>query len=114
MEDVIVAAVLLFIAAGLLVIAVFSFREKGFLLNNAYIYASPEERVKMDKKPYYRQSAWVFLCLSVTLLLSGTALLTGWERLYPLSSVLMAAAVVYAVVSAVRIEKNRKADSSGT
>ena len=107
-DEIIVACVLLFIAAGLLVISVFSFREKGFLLNNAYLYAFPEERERMDKKPYYRQTAWVFLCLSVSLLLLSTALLTGWEWMYPWTGVCMAVAVVYAVLSAVRIEKSKK------
>ena len=39
-------------AAGvLLVLAVIHFAERGFLLNNAYIYASLKERENMDKKP---------------------------------------------------------------
>ena len=28
-----------------------SFREKGFLFNNAYLYATEEERKTMNKKP---------------------------------------------------------------
>ena len=108
MDEIIVACVLLIIAAGLLVISVFSFREKGVLLNNAYLYASPEEREHMIRKPYYRQTAWVFLCLSVAFLLMGTALLTGWEWLYTGTGVCMAVAVAYAVLSAVRIEKSKK------
>ena len=54
---------LTFLAAGvLLVLAVIHFAERGFLLNNAYIYASLKERENMDKKPYSRQSAIVFCC----------------------------------------------------
>ena len=54
----IVIAIVIFAIAGLLLFfAIRSFTERGFLLNNAYIYATKEERETMDKKPYYRQSA---------------------------------------------------------
>ena len=41
------------------------FNEKGFLFNNAYIYASKQEREVMDKKPHYRQSGIVFLMVGI-------------------------------------------------
>ena len=53
----ITASLVFIIAAILAVVSIRSFQNKGFLFNNAYIYASKEERGKMDKKPYYRQSA---------------------------------------------------------
>lgn len=63
-----------------LVISIMSFQEKGFLFNNAYIWASKREREKMDKKPHYRQSAVVFglsallfLCMAIEVILQ-----TGW------------------------------------
>ena len=53
-----VTSIILFVVAGvLLLMAVIHFLEKGFLFHNAYIYASPEERKTMSKKPYYRQTA---------------------------------------------------------
>ena len=60
----ITASLVFIIAAILAVVSIRSFQNKGFLFNNAYIYASKEERGKMDKKPYYRQSAIVFCILS--------------------------------------------------
>ena len=107
MEEIIVACLLLLIAAGLLLIAVFSFMEKGFLFNNAYLYASLEERERMDKKPYYRQSAWVFLCLAVAFLLLAAALMLRWAWLYSMTGLLMTGTVAYAVISWVRIEKKK-------
>ena len=60
----IVMAVVMFAIAGLwLFLGIRSFMERGFLLNNAYIYATKEERKTMDKKPYYRQSAVAFCLL---------------------------------------------------
>lgn len=50
-------------------ISICSWMEKGFLFNNAYIFASEEERKTMNKRPYYRQSAIVFCLLGVLFLL---------------------------------------------
>lgn len=36
------------------------FNEKGFLFNNAYIFASKQERETMNKKPHYKQSGICF------------------------------------------------------
>ncbi len=43
------AAVLFYFIAGAFVISVRSFKQKGFLFNNAYLYASKQERDTMDK-----------------------------------------------------------------
>ena len=48
-----------------LIISILSFKEKGFLFNNAYIWASKQERDAMDKKSYYRQSAIAFALCAV-------------------------------------------------
>ena len=47
----IVMAVVMFAIAGLwLFLGIRSFMERGFLLNNAYIYATKEERKTMGKQ----------------------------------------------------------------
>lgn len=48
------------LALASLIISAMSFMEKGFLFNNAYIWASKQERERLNKKPYYRQSAILF------------------------------------------------------
>ena len=84
----IVFAVLFFVIAGLfLLLGIRSFTERGFLLNNAYIYATKEERETMDKKPY---------CLTVLFRNGYIGLL-----IIPLA----AAAIIFAVVSSVRNNK---------
>lgn len=50
------------IAVILFIFSIMSFLERGFLLNNAYLYASREERKTMNKKPYYKQVGGRFLC----------------------------------------------------
>ena len=82
-----------------LIISVMSFMERGFLFNNAYIWASKQERESMDKKPYYRQSAIVFALFAAVFLFMALDcyFLTDW--LLILSGTFSVAAIIYAVVS---------------
>ena len=105
MEETIAACVLFLISAGLFILSYRSFREKGFLLNNAYIYASEQERERMEKKPYYRQSAIVLLLLGFSFVFNGMALLQGADWLYWLVGISVAITIVYAIVSSIMIVK---------
>ena len=89
-------------------LAVFQFCGKGFLLNNSYIYASPEEREKMDKKPYYRQSGVVFCFIGAVFAINAVEVIlqTGWLSWGVFG--VIAAAVIYAIVSSVLIGKKQK------
>lgn len=102
----IVFAIVLFAIAGLLLIlGIRSFMERGFLLNNVYIYATKEERKTMDKKPYYRQSAVVFCILSIAFVIIGLSVLFRNGKIGLLVIPLGVAAIVFAVVSSVRNNK---------
>ncbi len=63
-----------------LIISIMSFMEKGYLFNNAYIWASKRERDSADKKTYYRQSAIVFAFVAAVFLCMAVkfACMTGW------------------------------------
>lgn len=63
--EIITLVALFLVALGALILSYFQFKEKGILLNNAYIYATKEERRTMNKKPYYRQSAIVFFQIGI-------------------------------------------------
>ena len=65
MENIIAAIVLGMVAIASFIFSYFQFKEKGFLFNNAYIYASKQERKVMDKKPHYRQSGIIFLMIGI-------------------------------------------------
>lgn len=99
--------ILLILSLVMLVIALFQLREKGCLLNNAYLYATARERETMNKKPYYRQSAIAFGLLGVMFLLMAGATFwrSGW--LWAAGSATAVGAVIYAVASSIRIEKAR-------
>ena len=83
------------------------FNEKGFLFNNAYIYASKQEREVMDKKPHYRQSGIVFLLLGVIFAINAVDVIlkTGW--LFYIVIVIAVIAIIYAIASSVIIEKTK-------
>lgn len=49
-------AIIVFLLAAICAfISARHFAEKGYLFNNAYIWASKDKREKMNKKPHYRQ-----------------------------------------------------------
>ncbi len=104
-----ITAIILFMIAGaFLILGIRSFLERGFLLNNTYIYATEEERKTMDKKPYYRQSAVVFCILSAVFLVIGLSLLLKNDKLLLAQIPLSAGAVVYAIASTVHINKKTR------
>ncbi|MBQ4560625.1 MAG: DUF3784 domain-containing protein [Tyzzerella sp.] len=109
MKEIILSCILFLIAIGAFVMSYRSFREKGFLFNNAYIYASKQERETMDKKPHYRQSAIVFLLIGIIFLLNGVSVLLAAKWIFILVIVIAVIAIIYAIISSIAIER-RKTD----
>lgn len=105
MKELIIAGILFFIAIVAFVLSVRSFCEKGFLLNNAYLYASKEERESMDKRPYYRQTAVVFLLISIVFLLNGFSIVLLNEWISYMAIAIIFIVIIYAIVSSVLIER---------
>ena len=108
MKEIIIASILFAVSVFLFFMSARSFMEKGFLFNNAYIYASKQEREKMNKKPYYRQSAIVFLLLGLLFLLIALAVLLEANWICYVGIALVIITLIYAIVSSVIIEKNNK------
>ncbi len=94
------------LAIASLIISIMSFKEKGFLFNNAYIWASKQERETMNKKPHYRQSAIAFaLCAALFMFMAlECVLLTDW--LWIIVGVFAVALLVYAIVFSVKEQIN--------
>lgn len=105
MNEIVVAAVLILLSALLLFLGIRSFREKGPLLNNAWLYASQKERETMNRKPHYRQSAVVFLLLGIVFLLYALAVFFRSSWLSAFAGAVILIAAVYAVGSSIAIEK---------
>lgn len=83
---------------------IYNKRPKGFLFNNAYLLASEQERERLDKKSYYRQTAIVFLLLVILFALNAIEVFlnTGW--IYYIVAVIVISTIIYAVVPGIRIE----------
>ena len=101
----IVAIILFGLSGCLMVLGIRHYMGKGFLMNNAYLYASKEQRETMNKKPYYRQSAIIFGILSVVFIVIGLSLVLQDDRILLFEILLISGAIVYAVVSSVQIGK---------
>ena len=108
MEDIIVAIILLAVSLLLFVVSIRSFLERGFLFNNAYLYASKKERETMNKKPYYRQSAVIFFMMGMIFLLIGIAILLNAFWITYIAEAIILVILVYAVASSIAIEKGNK------
>ena len=108
MKETVAASILFALSIFLFFLSVRSFMEKGFLFNNAYIYASKQEREKMNKKPHYRQSAIVFLLLGLLFLLIALAVLLEANWICYVGIALVIITLIYAIVSSITIEKNNK------
>ncbi len=108
LKEIITACVLFLVSAGLFILSFRSFREKGFLFNNAYLYASKQEREHMNKKPHYRQSAIIFLLLGVYFVLDGMKVLLNMDWLFWPAGIIIVITIIYAIVSSIKIEKSQK------
>ena len=97
-----VGLVVLLLSMACAVISVFQFRRKGFLFNNAYLYAGKREKEKMNKAPHYRQSGVVFAFLSALFLCIAAECILKTSWLGWISSALTVGVLIYAIVSSVR------------
>ena len=100
----IIGAIIAFaLAAVCLYLATRHFMQRGYLLNNAYIFASKQERETMDKKPHYRQSAILFSLLCAGFIATGLSIALNNDKLllYVLLPICVIA-IVYAIVSSLK------------
>lgn len=104
-----VEKIISFILAGIFAcISLCQFMEKGILLNNAFIFASKEERKNLDRKKYYRQSAIVFYMLSTVFLVTDLSIVFQNKKILLIKIPLLIATLIYAVISSIKIERDTK------
>ena len=107
MSNIIIAIVLFIVSLGAFLVSVRSFMQKGFLFNNAYLDATKEERENMNKRPYYRQTAIVFLLIGIIFLLLGIDVLIKISWLSYVTIMLAVVTLIYSIVSTVKIERKK-------
>ena len=101
-----IVAVIMFIFAGICAfISIRQFAEKGVPFNNAYLYASEEERRRMNLKPHFRQSAIVFCFLTAVFIIIGLARVFQNDKIQLIEIPVIVGAIIYAIASSIRIEK---------
>lgn len=108
----IIGIIFLALGIGALVISYLQFKEKGYLFNNAYIWASKQERKQMDenkesKTPYYRQSGFAFIFIGFIFLAYAVYIATDWMWMYVAFGMLVLITVSYAVVSSIQNERHK-------
>lgn len=102
-------AIVMFSLAGLFIVfAAMNFLEKGFLFNNAYIYATEEEREKLNKKPYYIQTGIVMIFIALLFVFEGFNVLLKNNLYFILIIVDAVLAVIFAIVSTALINNKEK------
>lgn len=107
MSNIIIAIVLFIVSLGAFLVSVRSFMQKGFLFNNAYLYATKEERENMNKRPYYRQTAITFLLIGIIFLLLGINIFLKISWLSYVTIMLAVVTLIYSIVSTVKIERKK-------
>ena len=107
MGTIIGAIILGTVAFGCFIVGYLHFGEKGFLFNNAYIYASKQERNTMDKSPYFKQSGVVFALIGIIFLINAVDIVLKTSWLFYLVIAVAVVTVIYAIVSSVAIEKRK-------
>ncbi len=106
--EIVMIVILSILALTSWVIAYFQHKQRGFLFNNAYLYASKEERRRMNKTPYYKQSKVVFILVGFTFLTVALQIALHWSDLFGITLILTITMLVYAIVSSVKIYRNSR------
>jgi hypothetical protein len=102
MAQIIILIIVFLFAVISFVIAYRHLKQKGFLLNNSYLYASKDERSKMDKKPYYRQSAVAFFGIGVMLCVIALTIITNLNFLFYIIDGIAIMLIIYAIKSSAK------------
>ena len=108
MGNIIITIILAVISIVCFVISYLQFHEKGFLFNNAYIYASKQERETMDKKTHYKQSGMVFLLIGIMFLINTAEAILKTDWLFYMAMAVAVITIVYAIVSSITTEIKKK------
>lgn len=96
----------LVLASAAFILSCLQFMEKGIPLNNSYLYASAEERSKMNKKPYYCQSGIVLGITGIIFSLLAIQLITGWNWIFRFVIAIIFIMLAYTVMSSIKNQGN--------
>lgn len=105
MGNIIGSVILGLVAVICFIISFLQFTKKGVLFNNAYLYASKQEKENMNKNPYYKQSGMVFLFLGIIFLIDAVNIILQTKWLFYIIVGIVVFLIIYAIISSIRIDK---------
>ena len=105
MENVVGVVIFSILGSIALLISYRQHKEKGFIFNNTWLYASKKERDEMDKRligVLYRVSRNVFFMLGITFFLHVIYIAAEFSWLLYFITAIIIAIIVYAIVGSVQ------------
>lgn len=106
--QIIAGSIVGFIALLLWIYVTFAARYKGPILSNTYIFASKEEREKIDVKAEYKLITMIFTGLAIGFSSLALYILTKVKWLYVVMWVFMIFTAIYAIVDTIKSETKKK------
>ncbi len=107
MSDMIFAVVTGIISVILFIYVSFAVRCKGPILSNTYLFASKEERNKINKKAEYHMVSIVFGIAATIFAFLTAYIITSWNICLYIVFALIVCDMVYAIKESIKSEKNR-------
>lgn len=96
------------ISISLLTYSFFTSKEKGPILSNTYLWASVEERKKIDKTAEYHLITIVFRILGIVFLLLTISIITSWAWINYIIGILIVIVIIYAITESIKSEIKNK------
>ena len=84
--------------------------KENLILNSKYNRASKEEREKLDKKAYIKQSSIIFLFIGLVSLFLSLTLILKWKMFYYFAIACGIIGVIYFIVSSRNINDKQNKD----
>ena len=86
----------------------FTVRCRGPIFSNAWIFLTPEQKKREDKRPHYKLVSIVFGGLALALAFLSLGAFTDWKWCGIVSAIFIAAVLIYAVADAIKTEKQKR------
>ena len=107
MSDMFFAVITGIIAVVLFIYVFFAARCKGPVLSNTYLFASREERRKIDKKAEYHMVSVVFGILAAIFAFLTVYIITSWNICLYIVFALAVSVIAYAIKESFKSEKDK-------
>jgi len=92
----------------LLTYSFFTSKEKGPILSNTYLWATAEERKKIDKTAEYHLITIVFRILGMVFLFLTIRIITSWVWINFIIGILIVTVIIYAITESIKSEIKNK------